>query len=669
MGVLIESKRLAYQYNRETLTVEPWGPDSLRVRAWHGAQPPAEDWALAFHPEDEARTEADGWLVNGRIKARLTASGRLEVLRSADGAPLLREYVRNWDELDNDCASPLLLAAREWAPIPGGDYRLIVRFESLSEEEKLFGMGQYQQSNLDLKGCELELAQRNSQASVPFVISSLGYGLLWNNPGVGSVCFGKNLTRYMAVCTTFMDYWITAGDTPMAILQNYAKVAGTAPPMPDFALGFWQSKLRYRTQQELLEAAKEHRRRGIPLAVIVADYFHWPRQGEWRFDPQAWPDPAAMVRELEEMGVKLAVSVWPTVDAASSHYAEMKEKGYLIGVERGLPIAMDFQGNTLHFDATDPQAGQYVFEQVKKNYWDLGIRLFWLDEAEPEYGVYDFDNYRYAMGKNLSVGNVYPALYARAFYEGQRQAGQTDIINLTRCAWAGSQRYGVLAWSGDVHSSFYNLRCQIVAGLNIGMAGISWWTTDIGGFQGGDPQDEAFRELVVRWFQWATFCPVMRMHGDRLPKKPPADTSGGAGCLSGADNEIWCYGERVYEILRRYIGIRTALLPYLRRVMVQAHESGVPPMRPLFLHYPKDPVCWHLRYEYLLGSDLLVAPVTEAGQKTVDIYLPLGRWQSVNSGSVQEGGRWLTVPVTLEDIPLFAREGSEPLTLLAEVLV
>jgi alpha-D-xyloside xylohydrolase len=197
----------------------------------------------------------------------------------------------------------------------------------------------------------------------------------------------------------------------------------------------------------------------------------------------------------------------------------MLHKGLLIRTDRGIRTAMNIEGETVHFDATNPASRKYVWSIAKKNYYDKGIKIFWLDEAEPEYSVYDYDIYRYWKGPNVQIGNLYPLHYAQAFYEGQEKAGQKNIMNLLRCAWAGSQRYGALVWSGDIASSWGVFKCQVAAGLNMGMAGLPWWTTDIGGFHGGDPNDEKFRELFVRWFQWGCFCPVMRLHGDREPKQ------------------------------------------------------------------------------------------------------------------------------------------------------
>ena len=315
-----------------------------------------------------------------------------------------------------ETCSSLEVEAREFKPIIGGDYELTMRFES-NPNEKIYGMGQYQQKFLDVKGAELELAHRNSQASVPFALSSLGYGFLWNNPAIGRVSFNKNITTMgRHVTTKKLDYWITAGDSPAEIEEAYASVTGTVPMMPDYAMGFWQCKLRYQTQEELLEVAREYKRRNLPISVIVVDFFHWPMQGEWKFDPTYWPDPDAMIKELKDMGIELMVSIWPTVDYRSENFNEMKSKGLLIRVDSGYPISMDFQGNTLHYDATNPEAREYVWEKAKKNYYDKGVKVFWLDEAEPEYTVYDFENYRYHLGPDIQVGNIYPVMYAKTFF-------------------------------------------------------------------------------------------------------------------------------------------------------------------------------------------------------------------------------------------------------------
>jgi len=653
-----ENGRLIYHYDAEDLIIEPWGKNSFRVRAIKCRKMPKENWAL-LKPEKTVTqisvSEEKASIINGNAKIVVTGRGKL-MLYNQKGKLLLEEYTRNRRDLLDEKCSAIEVEAREFKPNLGGDYHLAMRFESLDPKEKIFGMGQYQQPYLDLKGADLELAQRNSQSSVPFALSSLGYGFLWNNPGIGRAVFGKNITSFETYSTKVLDYWVTVWDTPAEIEEAYAKATGKVPMMPEYGLGFWQCKLRYQTQEELIGVAREYKRRNLPIDLIVIDYFHWPKQGEWKFDPVYWPDPDSMIRELKEMGIELMVSIWPTVDKNCENYEEMLEKGYLIRTERGFRVGMDFEGTTIHFDTTNPEAREYVWEKAKKNYYDKGIRVFWLDEAEPEYAAYDFDNYRYYLGPNLQIGNIYPFEYARTFYEGMEMEGQKNIVNLLRCAWAGSQRYGALVWSGDIASSFNSMRNQLAAGLNMGIAGIPWWTTDIGGFHGGDPDDEAFRELFVRWFQWGTFCPVMRLHGDREPRQPQVGTTGGATCRSGAANEVWSYGDKVYEICRKYMELRERLRPYTRGLMKEAHEKGTPVMRTMFYEFPEDSTCWEVEDQYMYGSKYLAAPILSAGERSRNVYLPMGcGWKETESGKEYEGGQWIEIPVSIESMPVFER--------------
>ena len=652
------NNKLVYRYDAEKVLIEAWGDNALRIRATKCADFPGDDWALTAKTENRGIAEVDskgGLIRNGRITATITEAGKIRVLK--DDTVILEEYWRNRRDVTDPKCSAIEVEGREFRPNVGGDYHLTMRLESLDENEKIYGMGQYQQPYLNLKGTDIELAHRNSQASVPFAISSLGYGLLWNNPAVGRAVFGKNIMSFEAYSTKVLDYWIVVGDTPSDLVKAYASVTGTVPMMPDYAMGFWQCKLRYQTQDELLGVAREYKRLGIPLDVIVVDFFHWPKQGEWKFDPTYWPNPGAMVDELASMGVKLMVSVWPTVDRESENFDEMLEKGYLIRTERGFRCGLNFEGSTIHYDATNPEARKYLWNKIKKNYYDLGIKIFWLDEAEPEYTAYDFDNYRYHLGTDLEIGNIYPLQYARTFYEGMEGEGQENIINLLRCAWAGSQKYGALVWSGDIASSFDSMRNQLAAGLNMGLAGIPWWTTDIGGFHGGNPDDPEFRELFVRWFEWGAYCPVMRLHGDREPRQPQVGTTGGATCRSGAANEIWSYGEEVFEICKKYIDIREKLRPYTKRVMEEAHGTGAPVMRTLFYEFPSDLKCWEITDEYMYGADILVAPVLEAGARKRKVYLPLGyTWLESRTGIEYNGGEEVVVDAPIDYMPTFTKK-------------
>lgn len=465
------------------------------------------------------------------------------------------------------------------------------------------------------------------------------------------------MTEWVSVSARQIDYWITAGDTPAEIEETYASATGKVPMMPEYGTGFWLCKLRYQTQEELLEVAREYKRRNLPISVIVIDFFHWTRQGDWKFDPQYWPDPEGMVSELKEMGIELMASIWPTVDKKSENFEEMAHKGYLVRADRGNAIIMDWMGNTMFYDATNPGARDYLWGIVKKNYYDKGIRIFWLDEAEPEYSQYHFDNYRYHIGTAAQVSNIYPAMYAKTFFDGMTEAGQENILNLIRCAWAGSQRYGALVWSGDIHSSFTSMRNQLRAGLNMGIAGIPWWTTDIGGFHSGNINDPSFHECLVRWFQYAVFCPVFRLHGDREPHSAPLGTTGGGSFGSGAPNEVWSFGEEVYEILKKYMLMREMLRPYITGLMKEAHEKGTPPMRPLFYDFPGDGEAWCVDDQFMFGPDILVAPILYEGARTRRVYLPAGHvWKDVNADKLVNGGQWIECAAPLDCIPVYRRE-------------
>lgn len=684
MKVRQEGNRLILAEGVSQVWIDPWGENSVRIRMTKEARMDENDWALTepvkecipviterelditdpwYKGEEWAKYHMTGkeyTMVNGKLTVKINPEGWISFYNQK-GELLTEEYWRNRNRI-NRYAVPLRIDAREMKPVQGTDeYEVTMRFEAF-DDEKIYGMGQYQEKNLNKKGAILELAQRNSQASVPFMVSSRGYGFFWNNPAIGTAAFGANKTEWYAKRTKKIDYFITAGDTPAEIEKQYSDAAGRTPMMPEFGLGYWQCKLRYRNQEELLKVAREHKRRGLPMDAIVIDFFHWSMQGNFEFEKRDWPDPEAMVKELKELGIETVVSVWPTIDERSKYFGEMNDNGYLVRTDRGCGNHMTWMGNTIFYDATHPGARKFVFDKCRKNYYDKGIRIFWLDEAEPEYGPYDFDNYRYYAGPALQCSNIYPLMYAKGFYDGLKEAGEKEIMSLVRCAWAGSQKYGVLTWSGDIHSSFRAMREQLQAGLNMGMAGIPWWTSDIGGFIGGDITDPAFKELLVRWFAWGAFCPVFRMHGERSPwyEREQEFIDGVRQLTSGQDNEVWSFGEDNYEILKKYLFLREKLRPYIRECMRRASETGEPVMRPLFFDFPEDQRAWETEDAYMFGKDLLVAPVMEAGVSERAVYLPKGtRWKESATGKLYDGGVTISACAPIDIIPVFIREGAD----------
>lgn len=673
MRFAIEEGALVFYHNGERTRIEAWGKDSLRVRSTMQGKFTENPWALTEDiPHGEALIvveEEDHWvgdgtidkkekatITNGCIQAVVNFAGIITFYR--DGQQILREYYRMYDGTLSRESRCLKVINRTWKGVIGGsEYELNVKFES-NDGEKIFGMGQYQQPYLDLKGCTLELAQRNSQISVPFAVSSLGYGFLWNNPAVGQVTFGKNYTEWVARSTKEMDYWITAAQNPKEILQNYTAVTGRAGAFPEDRMGLWQCKLRYRTQDEVLTVARQYKAEGIHIDQIVIDFFHWTVQGDWKFDPVYWPDPKAMVDELHEMGIKVIVSVWPSVDRKSENFGPMMERGLLIRTERGAQQTYDYQGDCVEIDAFNPETRKYIWEVCKKNYYDLGIDGFWLDNSEPDFGVYDFEHYRYCEGPALSISNLYPQMFSRAFYDEMKDAGRGPVVNLLRCAWAGSQKYGNVVWSGDVPSTFEAFEDQLQCGLNMGLAGIPWWTTDVGGFMTDDVNDPDFQQLLIRWYQFAVYSAVLRMHGDRGPYNiPPLDTRdwGGGYLHTGQPNELWSYGEKNYAIMKKYYDIRISLHDYIKKLYDEASENGSPLIRTMFYEFPEDAACWELKDQYMFGEKYLVAPIFHLNQFEREVYLPAGQWKLTSTGEVFAGGRIVKVDAPIEYTPVFER--------------
>ena len=633
--------------DHEILKIEPWGRNGIRVRATR-LNTITTDWisALLVQPDFPIQieiSESRASLRNGTTLVRIGAQGDLTFLNTRTGQEILKEKPIH----------SLSVPSRYYKDLKGDLFHIEACFEAY-DDEHIYGLGQHQHDRLDQKGCVIELIQRNTEVSIPFLLSSRGYGFLWNNPAIGRVELAQNATRWVSEAAPQIDYWITTGETPADILSSYADVTGHAPEFPEWASGFWQSKLRYASQAELEAIVVEYQQRQLPLSVIVIDFFHWTRQGDWMFDPQAWPDPRGLVDRLKQLGVKVMVSVWPTVNRLSASYNEMWNKGYLVRNIKGTPAHMYFvdvqaeQGTYVHYyDSTHPDARKYIWDRVREGYFQSGINAYWLDACEPEMLPFAPENLRFYAGDGDAVANIYPLQHAQGFFEGMQAEGEQEILFLCRSAWAGSQRFGAAVWSGDIVSTFPALRAQIKAGLSMGLSGIPWWTHDIGGFRGGDPTSPSFRELIVRWFQFGVFSPIFRLHGHRLPHTDD---------FGGGPNEVWSFGEEAYQIIKKYMFMRERLRPYVMEQMHIAHDTGLPLMRPLFVDFPSDDTCWQIDDEYMFGPDILVAPILEPDIRTRKVYLPCTTtWRDAWTGQVYPGGGWLTVEAPLDRIPLFLR--------------
>jgi len=657
-----DGHRLIWRRKEQTLWVEPWGPDCIRVRATVLPEMPERDWSL-LPPAKVAQVsrlsvsngqDARATVINGKLTAIVDAdTGRIRFFKTGNSQPLCEEIFAR-----TNCPP-----SRTFKSVGGDLYQAEACFTAFIDE-RIYGLGQRRHGLLDQKGCVLELTHRNSQISIPFLVSSRGYGLLWHNPGVGRVELGRTQTRWVAEATRLIDYVVMTGEGYADVMERYADLTGHPPVLPEWAAGFWQCKLRYRTQDELLTIAREHKRRSLPMSVIVVDYIHWTKMGEWKFDPVCWPDPAAMVRELDKLGIKVMVSVWPTVNPDSENYGELERRNLLVRAERGMNTFIRFTDtNAKHtvishlLDSTYPEARKFLWSKLRGNYYRHGIKVWWLDAIEPEMAVYDHDNVRYHAGNGLEVGCLYPMYQQQALYEGMKSAGEKEIITVGRAGFAGSQRYGAAIWSGDIHSTWEDLQQQVRAGLNVGLSGIPWWTTDIGGFFGGEIDTPYFQELIVRWFQYGAFCPLFRLHGWRNSSLAHPETS---DPTRGGPNEVWSFGERAYKIIREFLFLRERLRPYIMKQMKLASAKGIPPMRPLFFDFPDDAAAQSVDDQFLFGPDLLVAPVLHSGVTKRKVYLPAGAtWAEAWTGKKFKGGQTIEAAAPLDRIPLYLRDGTK----------
>jgi len=656
------NNKLVHTLGDEMLVIEPWGRDGLRVRVTVQGGVLDTPWALTEPvdttlDDDRASIEisdTEAVIRNGKISARIhdifTQKGHLQFFKhTGDGKTCIlseQDYVVH-------AHNP---GTRVFKPSGNGLFHSEVHFAS-RDGERFYGMGLNATGRVNLKGSVIDLYQRHVKHVVPFLVSSEGYGFLWNNPSLGRVELGNNMTRWVSYGCRQLDYYITAGDSYAEIMEHYADVTGHAPAFPYWASGLWQCKLRYKSQEEFLGIAREFKRRGLPLSVLVIDFLHWKHTGDWKLDPAFWPDPEAMVRELDEMGVRIMISPWILVDEQSENFEYMREHGLFTGSIDGTRDTVVFRGiegenpNKYQYDPTNPEAARYLWSKWKENYFDIGIRTFWLDPCDDFHEIQDYDQVLYHIGPALEAHCYFPVAHQKNIYEGLIAAGENEVVTICRSSWAGSQRYGASPAAHDIMSSFEHLEEYMKAGLNLAMSGIPWGASEIGGFVTHDNASPRFRELMVRWYQYGVFTPVFRTHGYR------------------PNNEPWTVGGDAYRHIRAAIMLRERLRPYVMEQMKLASEKGLPPMRPVFFDFADDPAAAAVEDQFLFGPDLLVAPITQYQARSREVYLPAGAdWMDAWSGETVAGGQWITADAPLEHIPVYVRGERDDLLAVFEGL-
>lgn len=538
--------------------------------------------------------------------------------------------------------------------------------------EALYGLGSHEQGMLNLRGQHQYLYQQNMKAVIPVLVSTRGYGILLDNYSLMTFhddAFGSYLWTDV---DDEMDFYFVYGPEFDQVVHELRRLTGKASMLPKWAFGYLQSKERYKSQAELIEVVQEYRRRGLPLDGIVLDWMSWTGDlwGQKTLDPERFPDPKQMMDDLHALHARLMVSVWPIMRSGGADWQEMSEHGFLLG-------------NQATYDAFDEKARALYWRQADAGLFAHGIDAWWCDCTEPfeadwqgafkpepeeRMRINTEESKRYLDPEYI---NAYSLLHSKGMYEGQRQAtAGKRVLNLTRSAYMGQQRYGTVTWSGDIAASWETLRKQIAEGLNFCVTGSPYWTMDVGGFfvkrkpdlwfWCGDydlgVKDLGYRELFVRWFQHATFLPMLRAHGTDTPR------------------EIWRFGDPgdpMYEALVKFLHLRYRLLPYVYSLAGWTTQSAYTMLRLLAFDFRADANTHDIRDQFMFGPAFLVNPVTQpmyytAGstpvadvEQTRTVYLPAGSdWYNFWTGEYSTGGQTVQADADLDILPLYVRTGS-----------
>ena len=584
-------------------------------------------------------------------------------------------------------------------------------------DESLYGLGQHQEGIFNVRGIPIRLHQANTNISIPFLLSSKGYGILWNNasltdfnpadqtividPTTGKGWFTTGARGFygfllssdnrdqlvvevngqhvidlqnmwlptsasgrveleankeyevsakggpagvqLAVrppqdTTTFrsevgqgIDYYFFYGPELNRVIADYRQLTGEAPLFPKWAYGYLQCRERYHSEQEILDTAAEFRKRKIPVDALIQDWQYWGKYG-WnamKFDEDHYPHPKEMLDQLHAKDLHMMISIWSKFGEDTDVYKQMKAQSLLVP---GEPWT----------DFFNPAAQTAFWSELKKGIFQDGMDAWWMDASEPEFDI--LKDKQTFLGSGNSVRNAYPLYVTKAIYEGQR--GTTDrkrVVILTRSAFAGQQRNAAASWSGDISANWVTLQRQIPAGLSFSMSGLPYWTTDIGGFFRPDDQyaSDAYHELLIRWFEYGTFCPIFRVHGYK------------------SNAELWNYGPQVEHILTQYDALRYRLLPYIYSAAWGVTKNGETLMRALPLEFSSDPKAREVQDQFMFGPALLINPVTKEGVTQRTLYLPVGTsWVDFWTGKTLSGGQSITAEAPLDRIPMYAKSGS-----------
>jgi alpha-D-xyloside xylohydrolase len=514
-------------------------------------------------------------------------------------------------------------------------YHVTDRF-SPDATEGFYGLGQHQSGMFNYRGSTVELGQNNTDVAIPLLVSTKGYALLWNT---ASFTYADNRFpldfHFSSLAGESVDYYFMYGPEMDQIIHEYRGMTGHTPMLPKWAYGFFQSKDRYKSQDEILEIAHRYREEHIPLDAIVQDWFWWKTEGDPLFNSN-YTDIPAELKTLHGEHVHAMISVWGLFDATSQNFQTIAAQHWDVP-------------NTHVYDASNPKARDFYWENLAGKLFSQGWDAFWLDSAEPEeywphMGDAILRDKPLAIGSGARYTNIFPLLHTSGIQEHWRATtDQKRVFLLTRSAFIGQQRVGATVWSGDVYSTYWGLSHQVAAGLNFALSGYPYWTTDVGGYwQPYDrpPDDPVYQELYARWFEFGAFCPIFRTHGHR------------------AHNEMWTY-DKVEPILLKYDKLRYRLMPYIYSLAWRVTDQDYTIQRPLVMDWRTDPKTWNIGDQFMFGPSVLVNPVLKQDATHRTVYLPDSPlWYDFWSGASVKGAQEVDAEAPLDRIPLFVRAGS-----------
>mgnify|MGYP001433230078 FL=1 len=543
---------------------------------------------------------------------------------------------------------------------------------NLDPKETIYGLGILQNGKMSQRNLEVKMIQANREDYIPFFQSVKGYGLFWDNYSPTTFSDDTSATSFTSEVGDGIDYYFMYGGNADSVIAHMRQLTGQAPMFPLWTYGYWQSKERYKSQEETVGVVKKYRDLGVPLDGIIQDWQYWGDNYHWNameFLNEEFPNPQKMVDDIHALNAHIIISIWSSFGPKTQPYKELEKDNMLFNFstwpqsgKSDWPPNMDYPSGVRVYDPYNPKARDIYWKYLKKGLFSLGIDGWWMDSTEPDHldiTPKDFDEKTY-LGSFRKVRNAFPLMTVGGVYKHMREAtSDKRVFILTRSAFAGQQRYAANTWSGDTEASWKTLKDQISSGLNFSLTGIPYWNSDIGGFfiwEFKDKLDDPeYRELYARWLQFATFTPMMRSHGADAPR------------------EIYQFGKKgepVYDALEKYINLRYSLLPYIYSEAWQITNQQSSLMRALVMDFPNDEKVLDLNDQYMFGHSFLVAPVlksmyTEDKKENFQqdgyrqVYLPKGtEWFDYWTGERFSGGQTIDKKAPIDILPLYVKAGS-----------